>query len=63
LWAAAAEAAWEHGVFRAAKALRPEYGKLTRMVETGPAPAQPALVPATFLELMPSQAARRVIAD
>jgi len=41
LWAAAAEAAREHGVFRAAKALRLEYGKLKRMVETSPALARP----------------------
>ena len=36
LWAAAAEAAREHGVFRAAKALRLEYGKLKRMAEACP---------------------------
>src|ERR1035438_1028093 len=34
LWAA--EAAREHGVFRKAKALHLEYGKLKRMVEAGP---------------------------
>ena len=45
LWAAAAEAAREHGVFRAAKALRLEYGKLKRMVETSPALARPAMAP------------------
>jgi hypothetical protein len=56
LWAAAAEAAREHGVFRAAKALRLEYGKLKRMVETGPVSAQPTRVPATFLELVPPPA-------
>jgi hypothetical protein len=56
LWAAAAEAAREHGVFRAAKALRLEYGKLKRMVETRPAPARPTTAPATFLELVPPQA-------
>ena len=55
LWAAAAEAAREHGVFRAAKALRLEYGKLKQMVETAPAQARPAMAPATFLELVPSQ--------
>ncbi len=33
LWAAAAQAAREHGVFRTAKVLRLEYGKLKRMVE------------------------------
>ena len=56
LWAAAAEAAREHGVFRAAKALRLEYGKLKRMVETGPAPGRPTMAPAAFLELVPPQA-------
>jgi hypothetical protein len=49
LWAAAAEAAREHGVFRAAKALHLEYGKLKRMTEAGPAPARPTMDPATFL--------------
>ena len=56
LWAAAAEAAREHGVFRVSKALHLEYGKLKRMVETGPALAQTAMAPTTFMELMPSQA-------
>ena len=55
LWAAAAEAAREHGVFRAAKALRLEYGKLKRMAEACPAPVRPTIAPATFLELMPAQ--------
>jgi hypothetical protein len=55
LWAAAAEAAREHGVFRAAKVLHLEYGKLKRMVETGPMPARPMIPPATFVELAPSQ--------
>ena len=56
LWAAAAVAAREHGVFRAAKVLHLEYGKLKRIMETGPTPAQPTTTPATFLEVMPSQA-------
>ena len=56
LWSAAAEAAREHGVFRAAKALHLEYGKLKRMVEAGPA-VPPTMAPATFLELVPPQAA------
>jgi len=51
LWASAAEVAREHGVFRTAKALRLEYGKLKRMTEAAPATAQQA----TFLELMPPQ--------
>lgn len=57
LWAAAAEAARSHGVFRASKALRLEYGKLKRMVEAGAVPARPTMAPATFLELVPPQAA------
>jgi hypothetical protein len=56
LWAAAAEAAREHGVFRAAKALRLEYGKLKRITEASPAPARPAITPTSFLELVPPQA-------
>ena len=56
LWAAAADAAREYGVFRAAKALHLEYGKLKRMVETSPATARPTMAPATFLELVPPQA-------
>jgi len=36
LWAAAAEAAREHGVFRTAKVLRLEYSKLKRMVGWNP---------------------------
>lgn len=53
LWASAAEAAREHGVFQTAKVLRLEYGKLKRMAEATPAAAQQA----TFLELMPPQGA------
>jgi hypothetical protein len=34
LWAAAVELAREHGVFHTAKALRLEYGKLKRLVES-----------------------------
>jgi len=56
LWAAAAKAAREHGVFRAARALHLEYGKLKRMAEAGPGPAQPTMAPAAFLELVPPQA-------
>ena len=51
LWAAAAQAAREHGVFRAAKVLRLEYGKLKRMAESGSPP--PVTAPTAFLELMP----------
>src|ERR1017187_10173837 len=56
LWAEAAEAAREHGVFRAAKALRLEYGELKRMAEAGPAPVRPTMATAAFSELMPPQA-------
>ena len=56
LWAAAAQAAREHGVFRAAKVLRLEYGKLKRMVESARAPVRPPTGPATFLEWLPSPA-------
>ena len=58
LWAAAAEVAREHGVFRTAKVLHLEYSKLKRMVESAPGSGRPpAATPATFLELMPSPAA------
>jgi hypothetical protein len=53
IWAAAVEAAGEHTVFRASKALHLEYGKLKRMAEAGPAPARPKMAPTTFLELVP----------
>ncbi len=55
LWAEAAKAAREHGVFRASKALHLEYGKLKRMAGTSPASVRPTVAPATFLELMPPQ--------
>ena len=56
LWAAAAQTAREHGVFRTAKVLRLDYSKLKRMVENAPAPVRPTTGPATFLELVPSPA-------
>jgi len=43
-------------VFQTAEVLRLEYAKLKRMVESAPRRARPAATPATFLELMPSQA-------
>ena len=52
LWASAANVAREHGVFRTAKVLRLEYGKLKRMAEAASDSRQPAAA-ATFLELMP----------
>ena len=51
LWASAAAVAREHGVFRTAKVLRLEYGKLKRMAESADRNAQPA--PTAFLELAP----------
>jgi hypothetical protein len=56
LWASAAEVAREHGVFRTAKILRLEHGKLKRMV----ASAKPAIrlapaPPVGFLELIAPQ--------
>ena len=53
LWASAARAAREHGVFRTAKVLRLEYGKLKRMAEAAPGSPRPATAPTAFLELMP----------
>ena len=49
LWASAAAAARQHGVFQTAKVLRLEYGKLKRMAEAGPT------VPTAFLEVMPQE--------
>src|SRR5450755_3386270 len=55
LWASAAAVSREHGVFRTAKILRLEYGKLKRMAESD-APARRALAPpAEFLELVAPQ--------
>jgi len=53
LWASAAAVAREHGVFRTAKVLRLEYGKLKRMVEAAPGSPQPVTATTGFLELMP----------
>jgi hypothetical protein len=51
LWASAAAVAREHGVFRTAKVLRLEYGKLKRLAEAADRSPQPT--PTAFLELMP----------
>ena len=51
LWASAAAVAREHGVFRTAKILRLEYGKLKRMAEAADGSPQPT-TPTAFLELM-----------
>lgn len=56
LWAAAAAVSREHGVFRTAKVLRLDYGKLKRMVESAAsASGAPSRTP-RFLELMPQPA-------
>ena len=52
LWASEAAVAREHGVFRTAKVLRLEYGKLKRMAESAHG-SLPATTATTFLELMP----------
>src|ERR1019366_4448056 len=55
LWASAAEVAKEHGVFRTAKCLRLEYGKLKDLVQaTTPVPRTTA--PPAFVELRAAQA-------
>ena len=53
LWASAAAVAREHGVFRTAKVLRLEYGKLKRMAASASGSPQSTTVPTAFLELMP----------
>ena len=57
LWAAAAEVAREHGVFRTAKTLRLEHGKLKRLVASAkPAVRRATAPPRGFLELVAPQA-------
>ena len=57
LWAAAAEVAREHGLFRTAKTLRLEHNKLKRMVASAkPAVRRAPAPPAGFLELVAPQA-------
>ena len=53
LWVSAAAVAREHGVFRTAKVLRLEYGKLKRMAESASGSPQPATVPTAFQEVLP----------
>lgn len=53
LWASAAAVAREHGVFRTAKVLRLEYGKLKRMAGSASGSSQPATASTAFVELMP----------
>jgi hypothetical protein len=53
LWASAAAVAREHGVFRTAKTLRLEHGKLKRLVASAkPAVRRATAPPAGFLELV-----------
>ena len=55
LWALAAQVAREHGVFRTAKVLRLEYGKLKRMAEGVTPSARAASAGSAFLELVSPQ--------
>jgi len=55
LWNAAAKMAREHGVFRTAKALHLEYGKLKRLSEAVPTRTPNRNAPAAFVEFMPPQ--------
>jgi hypothetical protein len=60
LWAAAAAAAREHGVFQTAKVLRLDYSKLKRMAAASPivrTAAKPPQGTTAFLELAPPSAA------
>ena len=57
LWASAAEAAREHGVFRTAKILRLEYAKLKRLAESAAPVKRRAASPTEFLELVAPQVA------
>src|SRR5438552_2300949 len=55
LWAAAAEAAREHGVFRTSKVLRLEYAKLKRMTRSVGPEKPAARKAAAFFELVPAE--------
>jgi hypothetical protein len=55
LWASAAAAAREYGVFRTAKILRLEYAKLKRLAESPVPVKRRAASPAEFLELVAPQ--------
>jgi hypothetical protein len=57
LWASAAAAAREHGVFRTATILRLEYVKLKRLAESATPVKRRAASPAEFLELVAPQVA------
>jgi hypothetical protein len=55
LWAGAAEAAREHGVFRTATILRLEYAKLKRLAESAAPVKRRGEAPAEFMELVAPQ--------
>ncbi len=55
LWASAAAAAREHGVFRTAKILRLEYAKLKRLAESAAPVPRRATLQTEFLELVAPQ--------
>jgi len=57
VWAAAAEATRQHGVFRTAQILRLEYGKLKRRVDAAGPDTQRQAPPSAFVELVAPQAA------
>ena len=57
MWASAAAAAREHGVFRTAKILRLEYAKLKRLAESATPVKRKSASPAEFLELVAPQVA------
>lgn len=57
LWAAAAEVAREHGLFRTAKTLRLEHNKLKRMVASAKPAVRRTPARAGFLELVAPRAA------
>ena len=58
VWAAAVEAR-QQGVFRTARILRLEYGKLKRRVDAAGPDAQRKVPPSAFVEMVASQAAGR----
>jgi hypothetical protein len=58
LWAAAAELASQHGVFRTAQVLRLDYNKLKQRIGTAAPAAKPTVAPqSAFVELIASSAA------
>ena len=57
VWAAAVEAARQHGVFRTAQILRLEHGKLKQRVDAAGPDTQRKVPPPAFVELVAPQAA------